>query len=88
MDYRIIPNTALSVSRVCLGTMTFGDRLDESGARQALTRRIFIRRAVPPPRNRFWGRLSSLFERSWFWRPRPAVRWGPDRRIRGWERRT
>lgn len=37
MDYRIIPNTALSVSRVCLGTMTFGDRLDESGARQALT---------------------------------------------------
>ena len=34
MDYRTIPNTSLSVSRVCLGTMTFGDRLDEAGARR------------------------------------------------------
>ena len=36
MEYRTIPHTDLSVSRVCLGTMTFGDRLDEAGARQAL----------------------------------------------------
>ena len=36
MEYRTIPHTDLSVSRVCLGTMTFGTRLDTAGAREAL----------------------------------------------------
>ena len=36
MEYRTIPSTSLSVSRVCLGTMTFGDRLDEAGVQRAL----------------------------------------------------
>lgn len=37
MDYRQIPGTELSVSRVCLGTMTFGDQMDETAVKSALS---------------------------------------------------
>lgn len=36
MDYKKIPGTDLTVSRVCLGTMTFGDQMDEAAARSAV----------------------------------------------------
>lgn len=36
MDYKQIPGTDLTVSRVCLGTMTFGDQMDEAAARSAV----------------------------------------------------
>ena len=36
MDYQQIPGTDLTVSRVCLGTMTFGDQMDEAAVRSAL----------------------------------------------------
>lgn len=36
MNKRIIPNTDLEVSRLCIGTMTFGDRLDQAEADRAV----------------------------------------------------
>ena len=36
MDYTKIPGTDLTVSRACLGTMTFGDQMDETTARSAV----------------------------------------------------
>ena len=36
MDYTKIPGTDLTVSRACLGTMTFGDQMDEAAARSAV----------------------------------------------------
>ena len=37
MDYRQIPGTELNVSRVCIGTMTFGNQMDLAGAEAAIT---------------------------------------------------
>lgn len=37
MDKRIIPNTDLEVSRLCIGTMTFGERLDQAEADRAVS---------------------------------------------------
>lgn len=36
MNKRIIPNTNLEVSQLCIGTMTFGDRLDQAEADRAV----------------------------------------------------
>ena len=36
MEYRLMGNTGVSVSRLCLGTMTFGKETDEAGAREQL----------------------------------------------------
>ena len=36
MEYQQIPGTDLRVSRICLGTMTFGDRMDNGAVREAL----------------------------------------------------
>lgn len=36
MDYRQIPGTELNVSRVCIGTMTFGGQMDLAGAEAAV----------------------------------------------------
>ena len=36
MEYRLMGNTGVSVSRLCLGTMTFGKETDEAGAHQQL----------------------------------------------------
>ena len=36
MRKRIIPNTDLQVSELCVGTMTFGDRLDQAEANRAI----------------------------------------------------
>lgn len=36
MEKRIIPGTELEVSRLCVGTMTFGDRLDQAEANRAV----------------------------------------------------
>jgi 1-deoxyxylulose-5-phosphate synthase len=36
MDYRILPNTGLKVSRVSFGTMTFGSQTDEDVARRMI----------------------------------------------------
>ena len=32
MEYKILGRTDLKVSAVCLGTMTFGDQVDEAGS--------------------------------------------------------
>ena len=36
MEYKKLPGTELTVSRACLGTMTFGDRLDAAAAAEAV----------------------------------------------------
>ncbi len=36
MEYRLMGNTGVSVSRLCLGTMTFGKETDEGGAHEQL----------------------------------------------------
>ncbi len=36
MEYRLIPKAGLSVSRLCLGTMTYGNETDEAGAHAQL----------------------------------------------------
>ncbi len=36
MEYRLMGNTGVSVSRLCLGTMTFGKETDEAGSREQL----------------------------------------------------
>ena len=36
MQYHTFGNTGLHVSEVCLGTMTFGDRIDQEGANKAV----------------------------------------------------
>ncbi len=36
MEYRLMGNTGVSVSRLCLGTMTFGKETDEAGAHKQL----------------------------------------------------
>ena len=36
MNKRIIPNTDLEVSQLCIGTMTFGERLDQAEADKAV----------------------------------------------------
>ena len=36
MEYRLMGNTGVSVSRLCLGTMTFGKETDEAGSHQQL----------------------------------------------------
>jgi aryl-alcohol dehydrogenase-like predicted oxidoreductase len=38
MQYRELPGAQLQVSRVCLGTMTFGSQVDEAGARGMIDR--------------------------------------------------
>ncbi len=34
MLYNLLPHTELNISRVCIGTMTFGDRVDKEEARR------------------------------------------------------
>ena len=36
MEYRTIPETDLNVSRICIGTMTFGDQTDQEAASAAI----------------------------------------------------
>jgi len=38
MEYRLLAGTDLKVSRVCMGTMTFGSQVDEAGSRRMLDR--------------------------------------------------
>jgi aryl-alcohol dehydrogenase-like predicted oxidoreductase len=38
MEYRILAGTDLKVSRVCMGTMTFGSQVDEAGSRNMVDR--------------------------------------------------
>src|SRR5262249_47331971 len=38
MEYRLLPGTDLNVSRISMGTMTFGSQVDEAGARAMVDR--------------------------------------------------
>ena len=38
MQYKLLGNTGLQVSTICLGTMTFGAETDETGAHDQLDR--------------------------------------------------
>src|ERR1700722_9145645 len=46
MDYANLGNTGLKVSRICLGTMTFGSRKGGDGVLEEEESRPFIRRAL------------------------------------------
>src|SRR5256885_6704638 len=81
MQFRILPGTELNVSRVCLGTMTWGEQNSEAEAHAQLDYAVaqginFIDTAEMypiPPNGRTQGRTETIVGH---WLPRPP-REGP-----------
>nr|MDQ6924005.1 aldo/keto reductase [Pseudomonadota bacterium] len=77
MQFRILPGTELNVSRVCLGTMTWGEQNSEAEAHQQLDYALaqginFIDTAEMypvPPNGKTQGRTET-FLGSWLSRQR------------------
>ena len=43
MEYRIVGNSGLKVSQICLGVMNFGDTTDEKAAAAIIDRKGIVR---------------------------------------------
>src|SRR6201997_4747562 len=66
MDYRMLGGSGCAVSRLCLGTMTFGVETDESGAHQQLDRFIEAGGTMVDTADVYGGGRSEEIIGRWF----------------------